>query len=132
MDSLVLLIFLLVYFGMVLGELPGLAIDRTGVAVLGAIALLTFGRLQTNDIPQAIDLPTLALLLGLMVLSAQFRLSGFYSSVVRYVSTASGSPAWLLALIVATAGMLSAILANDIVCLAMAPVLVQCCAHPAA
>jgi Na+/H+ antiporter NhaD/arsenite permease-like protein len=126
-DTLVLVVFLLVYLGMILGELPGLAIDRTGVALLGAIALLTAGKLKTSELAVAVDLPTLALLLGLMVLSAQFRLSGFYSEVVRHVARTSGSPAWLLALVITAAGVLSAVLANDIVCLAMAPVLVECC-----
>ena len=40
LDLLVLTVFLIVYCGMFLGELPGLALDRTGVALLGAIAIL--------------------------------------------------------------------------------------------
>jgi hypothetical protein len=40
-DTTVLVIFAFVYVGMVLGEIPGLALDRTGVALLGAIVLLT-------------------------------------------------------------------------------------------
>ncbi len=129
MDLFVLVVFLIVYIGMVLGEIPGLAVDRTGVALLGAIALLAAGRIETNEIAQAVDVPTMTLLLGLMVLSAQFRLSGFYSAVVRYVSNTGGKPSWLLALVITVAGVLSAMLANDIVCLAMAPMLAECCAR---
>ncbi len=92
MDTVVLVVFVLVYLGMFLGEIPGLAVDRTGVAVLGAIVLLTAGRLTTSQVPAAIDMPTMALLLGLMVVSAQFRLSGFYSWVVRYVAGLENSP----------------------------------------
>jgi Na+/H+ antiporter NhaD/arsenite permease-like protein len=129
LDTLVLVVFILVYLGMILGEWPGLAVDRTGIALLGAIVLLTAGRLQTSELATAVDMPTLALLLGLMVLSAQFRLSGLYSWVVRYITNLGGSPAWLLALVIAASGVLSAVLANDIVCLAMSPVLVECCVH---
>lgn len=129
MDVLVLAVFLIVYAGMFLGELPGLALDRTGVALLGAIAILAAGRLETGQLAEAVDLPTLALLLGLMIISAQFRLSGFYSRVVRQVDRLDCSPRVLLALIVATAAFLSAVLANDIVCLAMTPVLIECCAR---
>ncbi len=129
MDVFVLAIFLLVYLGMFLGELPGLAVDRTGVALLGAIALLAAGRLSTNDLSAAVDVPTIALLLGLMILSAQFRLSGLYSWIVRRFAAMDSSPATLLALVIGTSGALSAVLANDIVCLAMAPVLVECCAR---
>jgi len=127
LDTFVLSIFLVVYLGMILGELPGLAIDRTGVALIGAIAVLAAGRLDMHQLGLAVDVPTIALLLGLMIVSAQFRLSGFYTWVVHRVDAFDGPPAMLLGLIVAAAGVLSAVLANDIVCLAMTPVLIECC-----
>jgi Na+/H+ antiporter NhaD/arsenite permease-like protein len=127
LDTVVFAIFLVVYLGMILGELPGLAIDRTGVALIGAIAVLSLGRLDTSRIGVAVDIPTIALLLGLMIVSAQFRMSGFYTWVVHRIDAFDGSPPLLLALILAVAGALSAVLANDIVCLAMTPVLIECC-----
>jgi Na+/H+ antiporter NhaD/arsenite permease-like protein len=128
-DYLVVAVFLLVYLGMFLGEFPGLALDRTGIALLGAIALVATGRLTLSAAWTAIDVPTIALLLGLMVVSAQFRLGGFYAAVTRRLGASEHSPAGLLALVVLTAGGLSAVLANDIVCLAMAPVLMELCAR---
>jgi Na+/H+ antiporter NhaD/arsenite permease-like protein len=129
MDPLVLAVFGFVYLGMFLGEIPGLALDRTGVALLGAIALLASGRINTAQAWQAVDVPTLALLFGLMVVSAQFRLGGFYTLVTRRLAAAHVPPGALLALLVAVAGILSALLANDVVCLAMAPVLVEGCSR---
>lgn len=129
MDLLVLAVFLTVYAGMLLGELPGLALDRTGVALLGALALVSAGRLTPAAAWAAIDVPTIALLFGLMVLSAQLRLGGFYTWVTRRVVAAPLSPSRLLAAVVVVAGVLSALLANDIVCLAMAPLLVEGCAR---
>ena len=70
MDPVVLIVFLLVYVGLILGELPGLALDRSGIALLGAIAVLASGRLTLEDAAQAIDAHTIALLFGLMVISA--------------------------------------------------------------
>ncbi|MEW6322336.1 MAG: anion transporter [Acidobacteriota bacterium] len=131
MDPVVVGVFLVVYAGMVLGELPGLALDRTGIALLGAIALIATGRVPIDAAWQAIDVSTMALLLGLMVVSAQFRLGGFYTAVTRRLGSGGHTPAGLLALVILTAGVLSAILANDIVCLAMAPVLVEICARRA-
>ena len=128
-DTVVLLVFLLVYLGMFLGELPGLALDRTGIALLGAIALVATGRLGLADATAAVDVPTMALLFGLMVVSAQFRLGGFYSHVTRRLAGARVSPPVLLAGLIAVVGLLSALLANDIVCLAVAPVLVEGCAR---
>jgi len=127
-DTTILGIFALVYLGMILGEWPGLAVDRTGVALLGAIALMALGRVSTGELWRAVDMPTLVLLFALMIVSAQFRLSGFYSWTVRKLAALRASPGALLAAIIAAAGLLSAVLANDIVCLAMAPVLVQSCA----
>ncbi len=127
MDAAILIIFLGVYLGMVLGRIPGLALDRTGVALLGAIALLALGKVELEEAWAAVDVPTIALLLGLMVVSAQFRLGGFYSAVTRRLSAADVSPPALLALLIGAAGLMSALLANDIVCLAMAPVLAEGC-----
>lgn len=113
---------------MMLGEFPGLKLDRTGIALLGAIALVATGRMTLAAAWSAIDVPTIALLLGLMVISAQFRLGGFYDALTRRLGAGNHTPGGLLALVVIAAGGLSAILANDIVCLAMAPVLIQVCA----
>jgi Na+/H+ antiporter NhaD/arsenite permease-like protein len=128
-DPIVLGVFAFVYFGMFLGRIPGLALDRTGVALLGAIVLLATKRLTEQEAEAAVDLPTLALLLGLMVVSAQLRLGGFYTHVTRQVGEARLGPEALLALLVLVAGILSAMLVNDVVCFAMAPVLVETCVH---
>lgn len=125
MDPVIVTVFGLVYLGMFLGELPGLKLDRTGIALLGAIALVTTDRFHLADAWAAIDAATICLLLGLMVVSAQFRLAGFYTAITRTLGAADHSPGVLLGLVVGTAGLLSAVLANDIVCLAMTPVLIE-------
>jgi Na+/H+ antiporter NhaD/arsenite permease-like protein len=112
---------------MLLGEIPGLALDRTGVALLGALVLVASERVTPDAAWRAVDVPTLALLFGLMVVSAQLRLGGFYTWITRRIVSADVGPPALLGLVVAAAGALSAVLANDIVCLAMAPLLVEGC-----
>ncbi len=129
MDTWVVLVFGFVYLGMVLGEIPGLALDRTGVALLGALALIASERVTPEAAWRAVNVPTLALLFGLMVVSAQFRLGGFYAFITRKAAGARVSPALFLGLVVAVAGGLSAVLANDIVCLAVAPLLIEGCAR---
>ena len=129
MKSYVLVVFATVYAGMILGGLPRLALDRTGVALLGAIALLAGGAMTLSQAGAAVDVPTLALLFGLMVVSAQLRLGGFYARVAAALATADVAPAALLALLVAVTGALSAIFTNDVVCLAMAPVWIDACAR---
>jgi Na+/H+ antiporter NhaD/arsenite permease-like protein len=128
-DLVVLLVFVAVYAGMILGELPGLALDRSGIALLGAIAILASGRLSIDEAWLALDVHTLALLFGLMVISAQFRLGGFYTETVRRISARGADPDSLLLWVTLASGILSSVLANDIVCLAMAPMIVEVCAR---
>jgi hypothetical protein len=54
-------VFLIVYIGMILGGLPFLQLDRTGVALLGAIALITFDAIDINEAAEAVHLPTIIL-----------------------------------------------------------------------
>lgn len=123
MTGLVLVIFAAVYFGMALGRWPGLKVDRTGIALLGALVLYGSGALDGPAVLAAIDFPTLVVLFGLMILSAQFAACGFYDWCSARIATADVPPAALLALTVAAAGVLSAVLANDVVVFAMTPML---------
>ncbi len=125
MDLLVIGVFLFVYGGMAAGGVPGLAIDRSGAAVLGAIALVAGGALSAEAAWRAVDVATVSLLFGLMVVSAQLRLGGFYTVMARRIADYGGSPEGLLALVIASSAVLSALLANDIVCLAMTPILIE-------
>ncbi len=129
MELSILFIFAFVYIGMFLGEIPGLRLDRTGIALIGAILILWGGILTPEQAWNAVDVPTIALLFGLMVVSSQFRLGGFYVATTRKLATLPLSPKWLLLALTWVAGILSALLANDIICLAMTPILVEGCAH---
>jgi len=51
-QGFVLGVFALVYLGMILGGLPGLALDRTGIALLGALALVAGGALTLTSIAE--------------------------------------------------------------------------------
>mgnify|MGYP007068776168 CR=1 FL=1 len=64
-------VFILAYLGMMIGGFPGLALDRTGIVVLGAIALLASGHASLEEGKSGIDVSTMSLLFGFMVISAQ-------------------------------------------------------------
>jgi Na+/H+ antiporter NhaD/arsenite permease-like protein len=123
----VVAIFAVVYLGMILGGLPFLQLDRTGVALLGAIAIVGLGVLTPEEAAQSIHLPTLLLLFSFMVLSAQMRLGGFYTRVTLQIADLRVSPPALLAAVIAVVGALSAVFSNDVICLAIAPVLADAC-----
>jgi Na+/H+ antiporter NhaD/arsenite permease-like protein len=118
----VLAIFGLTYLGIAAGRVPGLKLNRTGIALLGAIAIMIFSGLPTTTVVGFINWPTVLLLFGFFVLSAQLRLSGFFDKVANDISARLGNPArFLLTLMLVTAG-LSAFLNHDIVCFVFAPV----------
>ena len=121
---LILAVFLAVYVGMALGRWPGLRIDRTGIAILGAVVLYAAGAVDGAQVLHAIDFPTLIVLFGLMMLSAQYAACGFYDWCSARIAAARTSPAAILGLTVLVAGVLSAVLANDVVVFAMTPMLI--------
>ena len=127
MATTILIIFLIVYLGMILGGLPFLRLDRTGVALLGAIALISINALTLEQAVASIHLPTMALLFAFMVVSAQMRLGGFYDWVTQKLAGLALSPASLLGVLIGVSAALSAVFSNDIVCLAMEPLLVDAC-----
>lgn len=125
----VLVIFALTYLGIAIGHVPGLKLDRTGFAMLGAIGMMVFGGLSTTEIISYVNWPTILLLFGFFVLSAQLRLSGFFDAVANSIARRIASPArFLLMLMLATAG-LSAFLNHDIVCYVFAPILTAALLH---
>jgi Na+/H+ antiporter NhaD/arsenite permease-like protein len=123
LSSLPFIVFILVYLGMAAGRVPGLAIDRTGIALLGLIALLATEELSIAEASAAVDVPTIALLFALMIISAQFEQSGFYGYVAGHVVRSARNPKRLLAAIIAVTGGLSALLTNDVVVFALTPLL---------
>ena len=124
--AIVLLILILTYLGMAAGRIAWLRVDRTGIALLAVIALLASGEMNLDDFGSSVDLPTLALLFALMIISAQFAESGFIDLCAHTMVETRGGTAALLALTVAIGGGLSAVLANDILVIAIAPLLIAC------
>lgn len=123
MTAFILALFAATYAGMALGRVPGLSLDRTGIVLVATVLLLGAGALSSGQVVEAIDFPTLFILFGLMILSAQYAASGFYDRCALRIASAAGSPARLLAAVVLVAGGLSAMLANDVVVFAMTPML---------
>jgi Na+/H+ antiporter NhaD/arsenite permease-like protein len=126
-NTIVIVVFCTVYLGMVLGGLPFLQIDRTGIALLGAIAMIGVEAVSPEEAAKSIHLPTLILLFSFMVISAQMRLGGFYDWVTLRLAALPLPPPLLMAALILVVAALSAVFSNDIVCLAIAPVLIDAC-----
>ncbi len=120
--KIILAIFAVTYIGIAIGHVPGLKLNRVGIALLGAIGMMIFGGVSTNDAISYVNWPTICLLFGFFVLSAQLRLSGFYDKVAENLSSQLENPARFLLILMLVTGGLSAVLNHDIVCYAFAPI----------
>jgi Na+/H+ antiporter NhaD/arsenite permease-like protein len=119
------LILFLAYVVLALGHLPGLRLDRTGAAVIGAILMVTVGGLSFDAAVAAVNYRTLVLLFGMMVLVAHLQLAGFFGLVARRIAGRIAHPVALVGVIAASAGVLSALFVNDPVCLVLTPVVIE-------
>jgi Na+/H+ antiporter NhaD/arsenite permease-like protein len=124
-----ILVFAATYFVMAVGRLPGYRIDRAGAALLGASLMVGFGVLSLDEAYAAVDMNTITLLLGVMIVVANLRLSGFFRIATAFVTARARHPLALLAAIVAIAGLLSAFLVNDTICLVMTPLVLDLVTH---
>jgi Na+/H+ antiporter NhaD/arsenite permease-like protein len=119
------IIFLLTYAGIALGRIPGFRLDRAGIALTGAALMMAVGAITPEEAYSAINLDTLALLLGMMIVVAHLRLSGFFRLATRWALVHAHSPFILLVTTAITAGAFSAFLVNDAVCVVMTPLVIE-------
>ena len=123
MVTLTITVFILTYVGMAVGRVPGLRLDRSGIALIAAVVLVALGSIAPDQIVGAIHFPTVILLFALMIVSARFAGAGFYDVCAAWIADHKGSATTLLALTVAIGGGLSAVLVNDVVVFVMTPLL---------
>lgn len=120
-----LAIFAATYLVLAIGRFPGLRIDRTGAAIVGASLMVASGALRFDQALRAIDWSTLVLLLGMMIVVANLRLSGFFRLAAARVVLHARSPRLLLAGTVAVSGFFSAFFVNDTMCLVLTPLILE-------
>src|SRR5882724_11087734 len=124
-DALPLGIFALAYLVLARGNLPPLRLDRAGAALVGAVAMVVSGAVSPEEAQAAISFPTLMLLLGMMIVVANLRLSGAFTVAAQLVLARARTPRALLALTIALAGVLAAVFINDVVCLVLTPLVLD-------
>ncbi len=118
-------IFAGAYLALAIGKIPGLRIDRAGVALVGACLMVGAGVLTLEEATQAVDFGTITLLLGIMIVVANLRLSGFFALVNAWVVRHVHRPIALLAAVTIVSGLFSAFLVNDAICLVLSPLVLE-------
>src|SRR5260370_37876690 len=95
------------YLALSIRRIPGLSIDRAGIALVGAGLMVASGALSLEDAYKAVDLDTITLLLGMMIVVVSLRLSGFFAIANAWVMAHARRPLILLGAVVATSGVFS-------------------------
>lgn len=85
-------IFVGSYLALAIGRIPGLSVDRAGIALVGAGLMVASGALPLEDAYKAVDLDTITLLLGMMIVVANLRLSGFFAIANEWVIERANRP----------------------------------------
>ena len=113
------------YFVLAVGSFPGLRLDRTGAAIIGASLMIGFNVLTFEEAVRAVDYSTLVLLFGMMIVVANLRLSGFFRVVSAWAVRHAHQPRTLLGAVVVVSGVFSAFFVNDTMCLVLTPLVLE-------
>ncbi len=123
--ELTLTIGLVTLVAVAFGRLPGMSLSRAVLALAGAVALLLAGAVSLDRALDLVNGEVLVLLFGLMAVNAALTEAGAFRLVTGLVTRGTLGPRRLLALLVASAGTLSALFLNDTVALMLTPLVVR-------
>ena len=105
-STIALAILVLTYVGVAIGRIPGLRLDRAGIAFLGGAAMIALGPLSLEDAFRAIDFDTIALLLGMMIVVAHLKVSGAFRALGGLAIEYAQAPFLLLVIVTVLTGVL--------------------------
>lgn len=118
---LALLIIVGTIFGVAVGRYPWMRMNRATIALVGGTALIATGAISLEQAYASLDLDTLVLLFAMMIINVNLRLAGFFRQVGRGVIRWARTSRQLLALVIFSAGILSALFLNDTIVLVFTP-----------
>ncbi|HPR63701.1 MAG TPA: SLC13 family permease [Thermoanaerobaculia bacterium] len=118
-------VFPSVYLILALGLVPWIRLDRTGAVFVGAVIVVATGILTPALSLQAQDVETLTLLFSMMIVISFLINSGILGRIQPGVESMVRSPAGLLWVVIFGSGLMSALFINDIVCLALTPIVLD-------
>jgi Na+/H+ antiporter NhaD/arsenite permease-like protein len=123
--SITLVIVVITFIGIAIGRYPIIKSNRTTIGLIGVALLLVFGQVSFNNLPKYLDFDTLILLFSMMIINANLKLAGFFSTAGRVMVRFARTPRLFLALEIIVMGLLSALFLNDTICLMFAPFIIN-------
>ena len=124
-EFLALAIFALTYLIILAGENSPRKLDRPAAGLLGAVLMVTTGVLTRREAAASLDLGTLALLFGMMIVTSFAVRCGLLDECAAWLVHRSRTPLHLLWIVILAAGSLSALFVNDTICLLMTPLVLS-------
>ncbi|MDD5628354.1 MAG: anion transporter [Elusimicrobia bacterium] len=118
-------VFLLTYLLLSFPNLPKVFIRRPAAALIGAVAMVAGGVVSLDKAYRLVDLDTIVFILGMMILIGYLEVSGFFEKVEWLILERAHTARGLLALVVLSSGLLSALFMNDTICLMLTPVVLR-------
>ncbi|MEO0122977.1 MAG: anion transporter [candidate division WOR-3 bacterium] len=119
------IIFIITYIVIGIQNIPGIHINRTAGALLGAVAMVFFGVISLKEAYAAIDLDIILFILGMMIIIAYMELSGFFEIVERWILHRAKSASGLLFFLIISSGIASSLFMNDTICLLFTPIVLR-------
>lgn len=120
----VLLLVLLVF---TVGKSPLFRLDRTGSVLVGSVLLLACGFIGFDQAMSFVDFRTIAILFCMMLVVANLKVAGLFEYMGALIVKRVHSERSLLAVIILSSGIMSAVAINDIICLLFTPVVLLIC-----
>jgi Na+/H+ antiporter NhaD/arsenite permease-like protein len=118
------LIVVIVMYGIAVGRLPWLTLNRTTLTIVGAAALLAIGALDGEQAWHAIDIPTLVILVGMMIINGVLEEAGFFRHAAALITRLARHGRTLLGIVMLVSAVLSAIFLNDTVVFLLTPLVI--------
>ncbi|MBW6470382.1 MAG: anion transporter [Methanosarcinaceae archaeon] len=115
------------YTGIVFTRIPGINVGRPAAAFIGAVLMILSGVLTFDEAISAIDFRTIALLFGMMVVTANLGESGFFNMLSSKAISFGHTPKKLMLVVVIATALSSAFFVNDIVVLIFTPLVIRLC-----
>ena len=123
-DIASMVVIVAVMYGIAVGGWPGLAVNRTTLTIIGAALLLALGSISADTAWQAVDIATLVILTGMMIINGQLEAAGFFGHAANHITRWARHGKVLLMLVMGISAVLSALFLNDTVVFLLTPLVI--------
>lgn len=123
----VLALFIIIYIFIAIQRFPFIKIDRPAGVFTGVTLLILAGVITLDEGYKFVDLNVITFLMSMMIMISYLQISGFFGFAAHRVIKISKTPKTLLAGLIGSCAILSALFVNDTVCLLVTPIVLSSC-----